>query len=171
MSAIPILKRILAYGGILAVVIAVVGSVIGLIFAGGVGLTSALIGTAMAVVFLGITAASIVLATKVAKGDLLSVAFFGIVMGAWLLKLVIFIVLIVLLKDQPWIQTQILFLTVVVAVVGTLIVDVVVIARSRMPYVSDISLPGETDSGIAEPHRAGAPEVASEPSESTIAPE
>ena len=143
MSAVPILKRILAYGGILAIAIAVVGSVIGLIVAGGVGLVSALIGTIMAVVFLGITAASIVVATKVAKGDLLSVAFFGIVMGAWLLKFVVFIVLIVLLKDQPWIQTQVLFFTVVVAVIGTLVVDVVVVARSRLPYVSDISLPPE----------------------------
>ncbi|MBG6107651.1 hypothetical protein [Frigoribacterium sp. CG_9.8] len=143
MSAIPILKRILGYGGILALVIAVVGSAVGFIVGGGVGLVSALIGTAMAVFFLGITAASIVLATKVARGDLLSVAFFGIVMGAWLVKLVVFIVLIVLLKDQPWIQTQVLFLTVVVAVMGTLVVDVVVIARSRMPYVSDISLPAE----------------------------
>jgi len=143
MSAVPILKRILAYGGILAIAIAVVGSVIGLIVAGGVGLVSALIGTIMAVFFLGITAASIMVATKVAKGDLLSVAFFGIVMGAWLLKLVLFIVLIVLLKDQPWIQTQVLFLTAVVAVIGTLVVDVTVIARSRLPYVSDIVLPAE----------------------------
>ncbi len=152
MSAIPILKRILAYGGLLALAIAVVGSIVGSIVAGGVGLVSALIGTVMAVVFLGITAASIVLATKVAKGDLLSVAFFGIVMGAWLVKLVAFIVLIVLLKDQPWIQTQVLFLTVVIAVIGTLVVDVVVIARSRMPYVSDISLPGEAS---AAPDRPG----------------
>jgi len=151
MSAIPILKRILAYGGILALAIAVIGSIVGLIVAGGVGLVSALIGTVMAVVFLGITAASIVLATKVARGDLLSVAFFGIVMGAWLVKLVVFIVLIVLLKDQPWIQTQVLFLTVVIAVIGTLVVDVVVIARSRMPYVSDISLPGEASAATDRP--------------------
>lgn len=151
MSAIPILKRILAYGGILALAIAGIGSIVGLIVAGGVGLVSALIGTVMAVVFLGITAASIVLATKVAKGDLLSVAFFGIVMGAWLVKLVVFIVLIVILKDQPWIQTQVLFLTVVIAVIGTLVVDVVVIARSRMPYVSDISLPAEASAAPDRP--------------------
>jgi hypothetical protein len=148
MSAIPILKRILAYGGILAIAIAIVGSIVGFLVAGSVGLVSAIIGTVMAVVFLGITAASIVLATRVARGDLLSVAFFGIVMGAWLLKLIIFIVLIVLLKDQPWIQTQVLFLTVIVAVIGTLVVDVVVIARSRLPYVSDVELPG-TGSGAA----------------------
>jgi hypothetical protein len=151
MSAIPILKRILAYGGILALAIAVISSGLGLIVAGGVGLVSALIGTVMAVVFLGITAASIVLATRVAKGDLLSVAFFGIVMGAWLVKLIVFIVLIVLLKDQPWIQTQVLFLTVVVAVIGTLVVDMVVIARSRLPYVSDISLPAEASAAPDRP--------------------
>ena len=151
MSAIPILKRILAYGGILAIAIAIVGSVIGFMVAGAVGLVSALIGTVMSVVFLSITAASIVLATKVAKGDLLSVAFFGIVMGAWLLKLVVFIVLIVLFKDQPWIQTQVLFLTAVVAVIGTLVVDVVVIARSRLPYVSDISLPAEASAAPDRP--------------------
>jgi hypothetical protein len=164
MSAIPILKRILAYGGILAIVIAVVGSIIGSILAGPVGLTSALIGTAMAVVFLGITAASIVLATRAAKGDLLSIVFFGIVMGAWLLKLVIFIVLIMLLKDQPWIQTQILFLTVVVAVVGTLVVDVVVIARSRLPYVSDVSLPGDATPGTANATAGGASDAVGPPS-------
>ncbi|MCU1584508.1 MAG: hypothetical protein JWM49_1064 [Microbacteriaceae bacterium] len=160
MSAIPILKRILAYGGILAIAIAIVGSIVGFLVAGSVGLVSAIIGTVMAVVFLGITAASIVLATRVAKGDLLSVAFFGIVMGAWLLKLIIFIVLIVLLKDQQWIQTQVLFLTVVVAVIGTLVVDVVVIARSRLPYVSDVELPGDRSDPAPDgvSHSADAPD-------------
>jgi hypothetical protein len=159
MSAIPIFKRILAYGGILAIAIAIVGGVVGTIVAGGVGLTSALIGTAMAVLFLGITAASILLATRVSKGDLLSVSFFGIVMGAWMLKLVLFIVLVVLLKDQPWIQTQVLYFTVIVAVVGTLVVDVVVIARSRMPYVSDIGLPGQASPAAGTAPSEAAPTV------------
>lgn len=145
MSAVPILKRILAYGGILALVIAVAGSVVGFLVAGGTGVISALIGTAIAVVFLGITAASIVLATKVAHGQLLSGAFFGIVMGAWLLKFVVFFILIVLLKDQPWVQTTVLFLSLVVAVLGTLVVDVVVIARSRLGYVSDLPSSGLVD--------------------------
>ena len=60
MSAVPIIKQILIYGGILAIAIAIVGSVVGPVIAGGVGPASALIGTVMAVVFLGITAASIV---------------------------------------------------------------------------------------------------------------
>lgn len=139
MSAVPVLKRVLLFGGLLALAIAVVGSVVGFFVAGGTGIVSALIGTAIAVVFLGITALSIIVANKF---DL--VAFFGIVMGAWLLKFIVFLVLVVLLKDQPWINTQVLFLSLVAAVVGTLVVDVVVITRSRMPYVSDIELPNQS---------------------------
>jgi len=143
-SVIPVMKRILRYGGILALAIAVVGSVVGFLAVGGVGIVSALIGTAMAVVFLGITALSVVIATRVAKGQLLSIAFFGIVMGSWLVKFVVFFVLLLILKDQQWLNSTVLFLSVIVAVVGTLVVDVVVIARSRLPYVSD---PGAREPG------------------------
>lgn len=143
-SAVPVLKKILVWGGILAVVVVVGGSIAGYLAAGWTGVTSALIGTAMAVVFLAITALSILIASRFGIGG-----FFGIVMGAWLLKFVLFLVLIFLLKDQSWIQPTVLFLCVVVAVVGTLVVDVVVIAKSRMPYVSDIALPGETGVGAA----------------------
>lgn len=138
MTAAPILKKVLLYGAILAVAIAVVGSIIGYVTVGPVGISSALIGTAMAVVFLAITALSILVAGKYSLG-----AFFGIVMGAWLLKFVLFLALIFILKDQPWLNPQVMFLSIVAAVVGTLVVDVVVVARSRMSYVSDIELPGD----------------------------
>lgn len=138
MSAIPVLRRALVFGGLFAVALAVVGSVIGYLVAGGIGVSSALVGAAMAAVFLGITAFSVLLASRY---DIL--AFFSIVMGAWLVKFVVFIILAVVLRDQPWIQPTVLFLTLVGGVVGTLVVDVVVVSRSRMPYVSDISLPGE----------------------------
>ncbi|MCU1402577.1 MAG: hypothetical protein JWM70_901, partial [Microbacteriaceae bacterium] len=59
MSAIPVLKRILAWGGILAAVIAVGGSILGFLAAGVPGIVSALIGTAMALIFLGITSLSV----------------------------------------------------------------------------------------------------------------
>lgn len=138
MTAAPVMKKVLLYGAILAVAIALVGSIIGYLVAGGAGVASALVGTAMAVVFMAITAASILVA-----GRYNIAAFFGIVMGAWLLKFVLFLVLIFLLKDLPWVHVQVLFLSIVAAVVGTLVVDVVVIAKSRMPYVSDVTLPGD----------------------------
>ena len=36
---------------------------------------------------------------------------------------------------------MVLFLSIVAAVIGSLVVDVVVVARTRMPYASDVRLP------------------------------
>jgi len=136
----PVLKNTLVYGGLLAVAIAVVGSIVGFLVDGSVGLVSALIGAAMAFLFLGVTAGSILLANRIAHSDFLNPLFFVTVLGGWLLKFAVFLVLLILLKDQPWINNVVLLLTVIVGVVGSLVVDVVVIARSRQPYV-DVELP------------------------------
>jgi hypothetical protein len=131
----PVFSRILRYGAILAGGVAVVGSVVGWLVDNDRGIPSALIGAAIAFLFLGVTAASILLAGRVTKWDILHPAFLSIVMGGWLLKFVAFIVILVLLKDQPWINPLVLFLSVIVAVIGSLVIDMVVIARSRIPLV------------------------------------
>lgn len=136
-SSTPVLKDVLKYGLILAAVIAVVGMVLGGVFAGWTGVTSALIGTAMAAVFLSITALSILIANRFIGSDLFVGLFFGIVLGGWILKFVLFIVLAVVLRDQPWISPVVLFLSLIAFVIGSLILDVVVVARARIPYVSD----------------------------------
>lgn len=140
-SSVPVFKRVLVSGGFLALGIALVGMVLGGIAAGGTGVLSAAIGTVMAVVFMGITAASILLANRYAGRESAVGAFFGIVLGGWLLKFVVFLVLVFLLKDQPWINTVVLFLSIVAGVIGSLIVDAVVVLKSRMPYASDVVLP------------------------------
>lgn len=136
-----IFVSILRLGSLLALGIAVVGCIVGGLTVGVTGVTSALIGTALALVFTGMTAASILIGLKASGGSLISGAFFGIVLGGWLLKFIVFLVIVVLLKDQPWVNTLIMFLSIVVGVVGSLVVDVVVVTRSRMPYV-DVALPG-----------------------------
>jgi hypothetical protein len=140
-TSIPVLRRALAWGGLLAAIILVVSAVLGLVFAGVPGLLGALIGTLMAVVFMGITAASILLANRFAGSDLFVGAFFGIVLGGWLLKFIVFIVLVVLLRDASWLDTTVLFLSLVAGVIASLVVDVLVVAKSRLPYVSDVELP------------------------------
>lgn len=142
-SATPILKRVIVWGGILALAIAIIGSVAGYLVDPVRGLASALIGAAIAFGFVAITAVTVLAGIRTSKGDMLHPSFFAIVLGGWFAKFVVFLVLIVLLKDQPWINTIVLFLTVVAGVAGSLVVDVVVIARARMPYVSDVTLPGE----------------------------
>jgi hypothetical protein len=141
----PVLKNALLYGGVLAVAIAVIGSVVGFLIDGSVGLVSALVGAAMAFVFLGVTAGSILLANRIANSDFLNPLFFITVLGGWLVKFAVFLVLLFILKDQPWINNVILLLTVIVGVVGSLTVDVIVIARSRQPYV-DVELPSSRPS-------------------------
>ncbi|TFD69959.1 hypothetical protein [Cryobacterium gelidum] len=140
-TSIPVLRRILIYGAWVAIAIAVVGSVIGYFIDGGTGVLSALIGTVMSVAFMGITAGSILLANRVAGNESAIGGFFGIIMGGWLLKFVVFLVLLVVLQDREWIQPMVLFFCIVAGVVGSLVVDAVVVMTSRMPYVSDVRLP------------------------------
>ncbi|TFD58864.1 hypothetical protein E3T39_10865 [Cryobacterium suzukii] len=140
-TSIPVLRRILIYGGYVALAIAVVGSIIGFLVAGGTGVLSALIGTIMSVAFMGITAGSILLANRVAGNESAIGGFFGIIMGGWLLKFVVFLVLLVVLQDREWIQPMVLFFCIVAGVVGSLVVDAVVVLKSRMPYVGDVKLP------------------------------
>lgn len=131
-SSVPVLRRTLAYGFAFAAAIAVVGGVIGLLVSGPIAAWSAVIGAVLAGAFLGITALSILIAVRF---DI--VAFFGIVLGAWLLKFVAFIVAALALRDQPWIDPTALFLALIAGVVSSLVVDVVVVMKTRMPYVSD----------------------------------
>ena len=132
-SSVPVLRRTLAYGFAFAAAIAVVGGVIGLLVSGPIAAWSAVIGAVMAGVFLGITALSILIAVRF---DI--VAFFGIVLGAWLLKFVAFIVAALALRDQPWINPTAFFLSLIAGVIASLVVDVVVVMKTRMPYVSDL---------------------------------
>jgi hypothetical protein len=67
------------------------------------------------------------------------------VMGAWLLKIVVFIVILALLRDAPFVQTMVLFLTVIAGAVGTMLIDVIVVFRSRLGYASNVALPSEND--------------------------
>lgn len=143
-SSNPVLRRALVLDGFVALGIAVVGGVIGFIVDGGVGLISALIGTALAVIFMGVTAATILLANRFSGSDMFVGAFFGIVLGGWMLKFVVFLIVVFLLKDQVWVNPVILFLSVIVGVIGSLIVDVMVMLKSRMPYVSDVVLPNQS---------------------------
>ncbi|GLK18390.1 hypothetical protein [Herbiconiux flava] len=141
-SSTGVFSTILKWDAVLALVIAVVGGVVGYLVDGWTGAISALIGTVMVLVFAGITAASILVANRFAASPLFTTLFFVIVLGSWIVKFALFIVLVVLLRGADFTNDVVLFLSIVVAVIGTLVVDVVVVARSRMPYASDVRLPG-----------------------------
>ena len=144
MRTASVLGRALVYGAILTVAIAIVGSLVGYLVAGTPGLVSALIGAGLTALFMGFTGLSIVLASKVTKDEPSSTLFFGIVLGMWLLKFVVFIVILVLLRDAPFINPLVMFFAILAAVIGSLVVDVVAYLGARVPYVGDIPLPGDS---------------------------
>jgi len=144
MTPTPVLSRALLYGAILAVAIAAVGGALGFLYAGTEGLISAIIGAGITALFMALTALSIVIAQRITKDDPNITLFFGVILGVWLLKFVVFIVIVVILRGQPFLEPMVFFLAVLAAVIGSLVVDMLAFLRSRVPYVA-VELP-EDDS-------------------------
>jgi hypothetical protein len=131
-NASTVFKKVLTQGSILIAGIAAIGGLIGTLTAGAPGLLSALIGAGMTFVFVSITAASVWVGGKLPIN-----AFFGVVMGAWLLKLILFIVLVRLLLGVKEINGPVLFFTLIASIMGTLVVDALVVTKARMPIVEN----------------------------------
>ena len=132
----------LRYGAILTAAMLLVGGVIGYLVAGMPGLVGALIGAGLTAILMGLSAASFLLAVRVSKGDPLNPLFYAIVLGASALKIVAFLVIMLTLRGVPFIDPRVMFVSVIVAVAGSLVVDVLAFARARVPYVSNVELPG-----------------------------
>ena len=120
--------RILKQGALLIGAIAVLGGVIGFFVASVAGLASALIGAAMALVFVSMTALTVWLGGKLSLGG-----FFGVVLGGWIFKLLLFIGLVLVLKGATFIVGPILFICIVISVIGSLALDAIVVLKTRIP--------------------------------------
>lgn len=133
----PLLRRALILSGAASVVLALLSGTVGFLIAGVEGLVSALTGTLLALIFMGITALSIMVANRYTTSEFAVVIFYALVLGSWLLKFVVFIITALVLREQPWIEPKVFFVALIVGVIVSLVIDVLVVVRSRMPYVSD----------------------------------
>ena len=155
-SSTPILRTVLVWSGAVTAVLAVVGAVVGFLVAGTDGLWSALAGVLIAALFLAITAASILIANRWFGDALYVPIFFGIVLGGWILKFVVFLIALFVLRDQPWIVGPVFFVALVASVLASLAIDVVALLRMRVPHVSDVELPTDPDAGDRRDDASGA---------------
>ena len=151
MNNTTILTRALRYGAILTIIVLVVGGLIGFLVGGVPGLVSALLGAGVTAVFMGLTAGSFVVASRVAKLPEGIAVYYGIILGTFLLKFVVFLVLVISLRHVAWLNPTVFGFTIIAAVLGTLIVDGLALQRGRVPY-TDAELPGE---------KAGSPDKSS----------
>jgi hypothetical protein len=142
MNNTTILVRALRYGTILTIGILVVGGVIGYLIGGVPGLVSALLGAGVTAVFMGLTGGSFVVASRVAKLPEGIAVYYGIILGTFLIKFVVFLALIISLRSVSWLNPTIFGFTIIAAVLGTLVVDTLAVVRGRVPY-TDVALPGE----------------------------
>lgn len=143
MTVPQIAKRALLAGVVVTSIIAIVAATAGALISDLAGMLGAFVGAALGFALLGLTPLSIMWGFKLGKGDVLSPGFFSAVLGTWLLKFVVFLAAVFWLGDQVWLDRTVLFVTIVASVVATLVTDLVVVAKSRMPYVSDVTLPGD----------------------------
>ncbi|KZX22245.1 hypothetical protein [Rathayibacter tanaceti] len=133
-ASVPVLRRTIAVGGFFVLALAILGTVVGGITAGGEGAIGALLGAIVGGVMVLLTAASILVANRLDIGG-----FFAVVLGTWLAKFVLFVIAALVLRDQPWLNSTAMFVTIIVAVLGSLVIDVLVVSRSRVANVSDIA--------------------------------
>jgi hypothetical protein len=132
----PILLRALRWGIIATVALIVLFAVIGWLVSGVTGLIGGIIGAGVGGVLLGLTVASIAFGNRYITSPSYIVIFFSVVLGSWLLKFIGFIVIAVLLRDEVWLDTKVMFFGVLASVLVSVVIDVTVIAKSRNPYVS-----------------------------------
>lgn len=142
-SSTPILRRTLIASGVATAVLAIIAGGVGYLVAQGEGLVSGLLGVLLAALFLAITGISILIANRWYGDPIYVQLFFAIVLGGWLLKLGLFVVAMIMLAGQPWLQPMVFFLSIVAGVLMSLAIDVIVLTSMRLPNVSDTNLPTE----------------------------
>jgi hypothetical protein len=127
-----IYKRALALSGILLILIAVFGSGLGFMFAGIDGVYSALIGAAVSMGFSTLTILSIWLGAKLPLAG-----FYGLVLGGWLIKVLLFALTLGALQDADFISGPVFFFAVVASVLGGLAIDSWVVLKGRQPILDN----------------------------------
>lgn len=151
MTVASLMTRALRYGAVVAGLVAIIAGGIGWAASGLPGVLGAVFGAALSAIFLGLTAVSILIANRVTRGDPGNPVFFAIVLGVWGLKLAAFVVAAVFVRAWDVVDPVVFFGAVIAAVIGTLVADVIALARTRIPYVSEVRLPGDPASDHSIP--------------------
>lgn len=124
--------RAIKIGLSLAAAIAGIGSLVSLFTVGMSGVYAALIGAAVSTTFSLMTILSVWLGGKLPLN-----AFYAMVLGGWLLKVVLFGVVLALLQGAQNFSGPVFFFAIVAGVFGGLAIDSWLVLKARIPTVGN----------------------------------
>ncbi|MDH4397435.1 MAG: hypothetical protein QE275_02530 [Actinomycetota bacterium] len=129
-STTQVFAKALKLSALLVVTVAAVCSLVGYLLVGVDGVLTAMLGSAIALVFTSMTILSVLFGARLPLGG-----FYGLVLGGWLLKVVLFGILLAVLQRMEFIHGPTLFFAIVISVLGSLGIDSWVVLRSRIPTI------------------------------------
>lgn len=118
---------------LLVVVVLIVGSGLGYLFAGIPGVWSALLAVGVTLIFSGTTIWSMLFTADKAPNTTMAV-----VLGAWVAKMGILLVILAVLNTQDFYHKTTFGIIVLVAVFGSALLDMRAVIKGRMPYVTPV---------------------------------
>lgn len=125
-----VLRRALRDMLVLVAVLAVLGIAVGAAVSGTAGVWGAVIGVVVALVFSGTTVLSML-----ATADASAATTGAVVLGAWLAKMFVLVVALAVLDDQTFYDRTVLVVVLVLAVLGSAVLDYRAVVAGRVPYV------------------------------------
>ena len=123
-------RTMLVRGIVLVLAVAILGMGIGWLISGTAGLLGGAVGGGLAAVFIIITLVIMYLGRNM---GLTTIA--GFLGMGFLFKAFIFMIVIWRLKDAAWLDGTVAFFTIVVAVIGSSLVEALTVVKGRVPYV------------------------------------
>jgi hypothetical protein len=130
------MRRTLLFAALGAVVLLAVAVPIGWAVAGVPGVWGAMLGVLVPVLFLGITSAVALLTARLSTSTLGAA-----VLGSWLLKIVVLIVVLVALDGRDFYARGVFFVVFLLGTAGFLVVEALVVLRTKVPYVEPSDAP------------------------------
>lgn len=144
------MRNVLLWSAIVSGAVLVVTAIVGQLIDGSAGLWSGVLGTVIGFLFPALTAATILFANRWFGTPNYLTIFFATFMGVFLVKILAFIIALNIVFGLDWIVRGVLYGALMATAIGSIIVDVAVITKMRIPSVSDVALPGDDDPESAQ---------------------
>lgn len=132
------MRRMLTIGAVCGLIALPVAALLGYLVAGVPGAWGGLIGMAIPICFFAITAVTALVTAHLGPTTL------GIaVLGGWLLKIVLLLGVLLVLRGTDFYDRMTLFVALLLGTAGSLLLEALVVARTRVPYVEPIRVGNE----------------------------